>query len=207
MSDQEHPPAKCGDQAGSRHKMLGSSTNAEQRRPAARQPSVDAIVVLGCAAPEGRASPALLRRVALGARLLQSGVAPLLLLSGGGSTTRPEAAAMREAALAHGIDEAAILTEAGSRNTYENAIETARLLHARGLASLILVSDAYHLPRARLLFRLVGLDIRGTAHPPRRSLWRETPLVLREVPALLLSLLRILRHRGPVGDPVLPPRT
>jgi len=91
----------------------------------------DAIVVLGCPG-----STALKRRLGIGIRLFEAGAAPLLVLSGGGSGPLPEAEIMRQAAIAHGVSETAMLVDVVSRDTFENARETARLLSARGLAEL-----------------------------------------------------------------------
>jgi uncharacterized SAM-binding protein YcdF (DUF218 family) len=88
-----------------------------------------------------------------GIRLFKAGAAPLLVLSGGGNGPMPEAESMRRTVIASGISEAAILTDPVSRNTFENARETTRLLRARGLRSIILVSDRAHLLRAAVLFR------------------------------------------------------
>jgi uncharacterized SAM-binding protein YcdF (DUF218 family) len=155
--------------------------------------SADAIVVLGCSVRGDGPSPALARRVECGMACFARGDAPLLVLCGGGPGDRPEAAAMREIAIAGGIPDGAIVLEPRSRNTYENAVETARLMRAAGLKTLILVSDRYHLPRARLLFRRAGLIVLATAHPPPRGLWRDLPLIARESLAFGLSLWRLLR--------------
>ena len=128
---------------------------------AGRCSKADAIVVLGCRGPA-----ALQRRLEIGIRLFEAGAAPLLVLSGGGSGPLPEAEIMRRAAIAHGVSETAMLVDTVSRNTVENARETARLLSARGLRSVLLVSDRVHLPRATLLFRLAGLRVAGRAAVP-----------------------------------------
>jgi uncharacterized SAM-binding protein YcdF (DUF218 family) len=153
----------------------------------------DAIVVLGCTLHGDGPSPALVRRVECGVALLAGGAAPLLLLAGGGKGARSEAAAMRAIALSRGAADAALLLEPRSRNTYENAIEAARLLRARGGGTVILVSDRYHLPRARLQFRRAGLAVIATRHPPGRRLWRELPLYLREALAWVLTLSLAVR--------------
>src|SRR5258708_34052204 len=125
--------------------------------PAARGPApplrADAIVVLGCALHAGAPSPALSRRVECGAALLARGGAPLLVLSGGGRSGRPEAQAMAAPAAALGGPPERRLLDPRSRDTIGDAFNSAALLGARGLASVVLVSDAYHLARARILFR------------------------------------------------------
>ena len=152
---------------------------------AGRCSEADAIVVLGCRGPA-----ALRRRLEIGIRLFEIGAAPLLVLSGGGSGPTPEAESMRRAAMVHGVPPAAMLVDTVSRNTVENARETARLLSALGLGSVVLVSDRVHLPRATLLFRLAGLRVAGRAAVPARSLRRAAGAALREILALPCSLLR-----------------
>ena len=121
----------------------------------------------------------------------------MLLLSGGGDGPVPEAEIMRRMALARGVPEAALLVEAGSRDTVENARETARLLRSRGGRSVLLVSDRTHLLRAALLFRLAGLRVAGRAGVPAPSMRREISAVVRECVKLPGSLARALRGTGP----------
>jgi uncharacterized SAM-binding protein YcdF (DUF218 family) len=151
----------------------------------------DAIIVLGC-----RGLGRLTRRLDRGIRLFQQGAAPLLILSGGGAGAVPEAQIMRRMALARGLPEQALLVEPGSRNTVENARETARLLHSRGLVSVLLVTDRVHLPRAALLFRLAGLRPVGWAGVPPPSARWEAAAAIRECVALPRSLARAFLHRG-----------
>jgi uncharacterized SAM-binding protein YcdF (DUF218 family) len=152
---------------------------------AGRCSEADAIVVLGC-----RGRTALVRRLDRGVRLFQAGVAPLLVLSGGGAGPVAEAEQMREAALASGVPEAALLIDRESRNTLENARNTARLLESRGLRSVLLVSQRAHLPRAAMLFRLAGLRVTGSAAVRSPSLWSGIGAGVREIAALPWSLLR-----------------
>lgn len=152
---------------------------------AARCCEADAIVVLGC-----RGQEALSRRLDLGIGLFEAGAAPLLVLSGGGCGPIAEAELMRRAALARNVPESALLVEPTSRNTFENARETARLLRSHGLGSVLLVSDRTHLPRATALFRLAGLRVAGSAAVPSPSLRRGIGAAIREMAALPWSLLR-----------------
>jgi uncharacterized SAM-binding protein YcdF (DUF218 family) len=157
---------------------------------AGRCSEADAIVVLGCRGPA-----ALQRRLEIGIRLFDQGAAPLLALSGGGNGPIPEAELMRRAAIALGVPPTALLIDILSRDTFENARETARLLSARGLQSVVLVSDRVHLPRAALLFRLAGLRVAGRAAVPASSLRRAAAASLREIAALPWSLLHAASHR------------
>jgi uncharacterized SAM-binding protein YcdF (DUF218 family) len=157
-----------------------------------RTGSTDAIVVLGC-----RSGARLARRVECGVGLYRAAAAPLLLLSGGGQGAEPEAVIMHRLALAAGVPQAALVTERLSRNTWENARESACLLRRRGLRRVILVSDRTHLPRAALLFRLAGLEISGRSGIRTLSPWRELAAVIGELAALPNSLVQACR-RSPV---------
>ena len=153
----------------------------------------DAIVVLGC-----RGSAALKRRLDRGIELFQDGAAPLLVLSGGGAGPVPEAELMRGAAIARGVARTALLIEPSSRNTLENARETARLLRSRGFGSVVLVSDQVHLPRASVLFRLAGLRVTRRAAVRSTSVKWSVVAALREIVALpwsLICALRLVRSR------------
>jgi uncharacterized SAM-binding protein YcdF (DUF218 family) len=147
----------------------------------------DAIVVLGCPP-----SPRLDRRLKRGIELWCAGAAPLLVLSGGGSGPEPEACVMRRAAIARGVPDEALLVEPHSRDTLENARETAHLLRRRRCRGVILVSDLTHLPRAVLLFRLAGVQVATSSGVSSGFPSRELAAALREAIALLPSLVRAL---------------
>jgi uncharacterized SAM-binding protein YcdF (DUF218 family) len=155
-----------------------------------------AIVVLGAKTlKDGRASRAIERRVQVAVALYRAGVAPVLLLSGGGARAVPEAEVMRDLALAASIPDSALLVEPRSRNTLENATETARLLAARGTVPVVLVTDRYHALRARVLFRLVGLSVRAV-HAPPASLQQEWPMWMLESVKFPNSVARALFQRA-----------
>src|ERR1019366_7836195 len=58
-----------------------------------------------------------------------------------------------------GVPRTAILVDARSRTTRENAVETERILTARGARSLLLVTSALHMPRAVAAFRKTRLSV------------------------------------------------
>lgn len=94
-------------------------------------------------------------------RLYRAGKAPRLLLSGG--VTRKgdgsEAEAMRRFLLDMGVPDSAMTLEGGSQDTSANATETARLLKGQGVDTVVLVTSASHMPRARKLFERAGLKV------------------------------------------------
>jgi len=153
--------------------------------------AADAIVVLGCQLVSGgRPSERLRRRVSLGVGLYRDGAAPLLLMSGGGAGPATEASVMRDLAREAGVPEMAVLLETESRNTFENAAYTARVLRGMGKTRIILVSDRLHLPRAARLFRRAGLEVLGVAGVPASSMRRAFGAVLYEAASHMRGLFR-----------------
>jgi uncharacterized SAM-binding protein YcdF (DUF218 family) len=125
----------------------------------------DAIVVLGAALrPSGEPGFALVRRLEHGVRVLERGRAPWLVLSGGVVGAAPsEAQVMADLARARGVDAGRLILEERSRNTFENALHTGRIMRARGWARVVVVTDPFHMPRALYVFRRLGLEAAGDA--------------------------------------------
>ena len=96
-------------------------------------------------------------------RVLKAGKANKVLLSGGSvfdpDALSSEAHAMAELLVSLGIDRAAILIEGSSRNTYENARNSAAIWKEQGFRSGLLVTSASHMPRALATFRSAGLQL------------------------------------------------
>jgi uncharacterized SAM-binding protein YcdF (DUF218 family) len=117
----------------------------------------DAIVVLGGgispAMPPVRPFPDLTEsadRMWLAARLFREGVAPRIIVSGGGYMAREdgattEASAMRLFLIDLGVPADAIVSEGDSINTIENIRD---VRHIVGDKRVALVTSAYHMPRA-----------------------------------------------------------
>jgi uncharacterized SAM-binding protein YcdF (DUF218 family) len=127
----------------------------------------DAIVVLaggiypqGSLRPQHDLSGESRHRTTCGADLFIQGLAPKLVLSGGDASAFGEgpAEAREMKRLAHrlGVADHAILLEDRSRNTYENAVNVKQLLSG---GSILLVTSAYHLPRAVALFTGQGFRV------------------------------------------------
>ena len=101
-------------------------------------------------------------RILRAAELLKSGQARMVLLSGGLMYPRPgapsEAERLATWLVEQGIDPDRIVVEGRSLNTHENAVESARIVTARGWKKLLLVTSAWHAPRAFASFRAAGLE-------------------------------------------------
>ena len=58
-----------------------------------------------------------------------------------------------------GVPDSVVLIDTVSRNTYENAVETKKIMNAAGLKSAIMITSAWHMRRAEGCFKKVGLDV------------------------------------------------
>ena len=120
-----------------------------------------AIVVLGAElAADDQPGPTLAARTRHAVALWQAQPTRQLVFSGHDARFQPSQA-QAAAHLAHrlGVPRAAIWTEDESRDTWQNAQFTARLLLGRGVRNVILVSDPSHLWRASRHFRRFGLGV------------------------------------------------
>jgi len=131
-------------------------------------PEVDAIVLLG----GGIVNPASPRlepeldahgdRLGYAARLYKAGKAPVIVVSGGNVFDEPGMLSNAEysAQLLErwGVPRSDMVLESDSRNTYENARETARLLPATQ-TTILLVTSAFHMRRAIPLFEAQGFSV------------------------------------------------
>lgn len=60
---------------------------------------------------------------------------------------------------AMGVDPTRLIKDTASRNTEENVSETKALADQNGLKSCLLITSAYHMPRAKALFDKAGLEV------------------------------------------------
>lgn len=87
-------------------------------------------------------------------KLYKNGWAPRVVFSGAAEdeNSPSNAAVMHGIAVASGVPDSAILIDEKGRTTKQNAEETADLLRAENMSSMILVTSAYHQRRASLEF-------------------------------------------------------
>jgi uncharacterized SAM-binding protein YcdF (DUF218 family) len=153
----------------------------------------DVIIVLGAGLRRDSApGPALTRRSAHAATLYAQGIAPRIICTGGltGGRQRSEADACRELLVSAGVPADVIFLEERSRSTEENALYTHQLMNENDWQTAVIVSDGFHMLRARWIFELEGIRAVTSPAPTRPRLSAYIPSVMREVAALHWQLIQ-----------------
>lgn len=111
--------------------------------------------------PEGLALNDNVERVLVAFDLLRRGKAKNVLITAGPNDGEnpTEAEVMRDLLVRWGIESSRIVVEGASANTRENALFSKPLIEERGYSSLLLVTSAFHMPRAEACFRAVGIEV------------------------------------------------
>ena len=129
-------------------------------------PAADAIVVLSAEAdPTGREygaptiGPMTLQRLRYGAELHRRTHLPLLVSGGVAGSGLPSLAAMMAATAQNDFGVPVRWQEDRSADTRENARFSAEMLQAAGLRRVLLVTSAWHMPRAVAAFERAGLIV------------------------------------------------
>ena len=164
----------------------------------------DAIVVLSSRRPVAPSADGtavsewtLADRFLAGVALARADAAPWLVFTGGWSPAAPtaplEGDANREDAIALGVPRERILTTGPVRNTAEEAVAVATLLRetlelASEATHVLLVTSAFHLPRAVALFERQGLRV------------TPYPVDLRVDAARLFTLQALLPSAGALSN-------
>ena len=103
-------------------------------------------------------------RIFYAAQLYRENKAKFILLSGGSipwgdEDSQSPAKDMESLLILLGVPSESIWLEAQSRNTYENALFTTKMLREKGVNRIILVTSAMHMPRAVGLYRHQGIEV------------------------------------------------
>ena len=152
---------------------------------------------------DGTPTPVLRDRVEKAAGLYFASKVEKLLMSGTNmevSYNEPEA--MRQYALGLGVPDEDIVLDYAGRRTYDTCYRAKEIFQ---VGDPILVTQAFHLPRALYICRALGMQAVGVAADMQT--YRKTSRLywhLRELPATLSALLEVhLLHPVPVlGEPL-----
>lgn len=185
----------------------------ETEPPVSREKMVQAqaIIILGggtyYGAPEyggDTVSKAALERLRYGARLHRESTLPLLVTGGTPFGGQPEAESMRQA-LEKDFQVPVRWIEPTSRDTAENASLSAALLLPAGIQRVMLVSHAWHLPRATAQFAKAGFTVipapmgYSTASHSDLENWLPSTLGLERSARAMIEYLGLFLARAKAG--------
>lgn len=129
-------------------------------------------VVFGAAVrADGSASPALARRVGYAAAAAQTDPSVDLFLSGGIGRYPPSEAAVMADLLTGAVSAERLILDERSGDTLQTVRAAAAHARTNGYTMILTCTDAYHQPRVRMLFRLLGFPtrpVRLAARGPRQ---------------------------------------
>jgi len=133
----------------------------DQARPA------DAIVVFGAAEYVGRPSPVYRARLEHAYDLFEKGMAPIVITTGGSGKdpTFSEGQVGRDYLAKRGIPDVNLIAETQGTDTEHSARRVAVIMDANNLKSAILVSDAYHVYRAKRMLEAEGITVQTSPRP------------------------------------------
>lgn len=136
----------------------------------------DVIVVLGAAEYRGKPSPVLEARLNHALFLYLQGFAPRILTTGGkgGDPTYTEGEVAHAYLARHGVPSEAILVESEGETTVQSLAAAVEIMRRMNLKSCIVVSDGYHIFRAKKFLQAEGLTVFGSpraSHPQPE--WKE----------------------------------
>ncbi len=168
--------------------QVRAAAELDERRPA------DLIIVLGAAEYRGLPSPVLKSRLDHALELYRLGLAPRILTTGGsgGDPDFTEGEVGRNYLVRKGVPSEAILMEPEAETTFQSALAAGEIMARMNLRSCLLVTDGYHLLRAKRMLEELGFTVYGS---PRRGL-RQTPgrewwLSFRQAVGLMLWSARL----------------
>lgn len=144
----------------------------------------DAIIVAGCSVyPSGKPSPALEWRVRKAVDLWKQGFSTRVVFTGGmGDFPPTEAEAGAALATELGLPASAMTLEKRSKSTFQNAQNAALTLTDAKQMRVLVVTDAYHVFRARRLFARFFRDAEAVGST--YGAWSRVKGAMREVLAL-----------------------
>ena len=126
----------------------------------------DVALVLGSKVQlDGTPSPRLRARLDRTRELYRAGYFPSVIVSGGtGREGYDEASVMRDYLVSHGIPADRVIVDSGGTTTFASAQNAIQIAREHRFESIFVVSQYFHLPRARLALRRFGVPTVYSAH-------------------------------------------
>jgi vancomycin permeability regulator SanA len=135
---------------------------------------------------DGTPSRRLAARLDRTLELYRAGTFPLVIVSGArGREGWNEAAVMRDYLAARGVPLERVVVDSAGVNTWASALHTQRLMEQRRLRVALVITQYFHVPRARLALKQAGVPVVCSAHARHFEL-RD----LYSIPRELIGLVR-----------------
>ncbi len=136
----------------------------------------DAIIVLGAAEYRGKPSPVLEARLNHALFLYLKHLAPRIITTGGagGDPVFTEGSVGRAYLAERGVPPEAIVVEREGESTAQSMAAVSEIMRRMNLQSAIVVSDGYHIFRAKRMLESSGMKVYGSPRPsapPERWLY------------------------------------
>ena len=144
-----------------------------------------------------------MQRIRYGARLAKASNLPILVTGGLHFGQPPSEAQIMADSLQQDFAVTARWLEGDSRTTWENAEFSAKILQAQGIKRVVLVTNAWHMPRSRWSFEQFGFAVTSAPVgflsgangrpfngwlPESKAMWHNTALLNEAIGAVLYRL-------------------
>jgi uncharacterized SAM-binding protein YcdF (DUF218 family) len=163
--------------------LAGYVVEIERQSKVDEARKADVIVVLGAAEYNGRPSPVLRARLQHALELWRAGYAPRLMTTGGagGDPRYTEGIVGRDYLVQKGVPLEAIIVEEESETTVHTIAAVSEIMRRMSLKSAILVSDGYHIFRAKKMLQSQDMAVYGSPRANKPGVWwREYWLAIRQ---------------------------
>jgi uncharacterized SAM-binding protein YcdF (DUF218 family) len=147
--------------------LFSISTKIMREAGVNEEHSADAIVVFGAAEYVGRPSPVFRARLDHAYTLFKRDLAPVIITTGGaGNDLRfSEGQVGRDYLESRGIPDADLIAETQGGDTDESSQRVAVIMRANDMQTCLLVSDAYHMFRAKQMMEAQGIKVYLSPRP------------------------------------------
>jgi uncharacterized SAM-binding protein YcdF (DUF218 family) len=138
----------------------------------------DAAIVLGAKIKGGKPLPVFEERINHGIWLYKNGYVDKLIFTGGINTDSEysESSTARDFALKNSVPDDDIFIEERSKTTQENLFYAAQTAKAKGITTVIIVSDPIHMKRAMLIAKDNNLTAYSSPTPSTKYITLKTKL-------------------------------
>jgi uncharacterized SAM-binding protein YcdF (DUF218 family) len=175
--------------------LLNICTKIMQEAGVDEEHPADAIIVYGAAEYVGHPSPVYRARLDHAYTLYKRDLAPVIITTGGsgGDPHFSEGQVGRDYLESRGISDGDLIAETQGGDTDESTQRVAVILRANGMRSCILVSDAYHMFRAKQMMEAQGIKVYISPRPDSvpKTLFGRFLAALRESFSYLLYKVHV----------------